>query len=678
MHVNFRQGRSRARYSRLRLWTCYLVLTLGQAPLLAAGNTPGPDLTAMSMESLMNLEVTSASRKSQRLSNTAAAVYVITKEEIRRSGLTRVPELLRLVPGMQVSRIDASRWAITARGFAGEFSNKLLVLVDGRSAYTEIFSGVYWDSQDTLVDDIERIEVVRGPGAAMWGANAVNGVINIITKNARDTQGSLISFGAGNEDGPMTLYRFGGRAGGATWYRFSAGYSGGVTPAAGQPKDAAYRPFQAGFRMDSDLSDRDKLMLRLSVHNSWNRSYREVPQSSPPWMAQRANETDHQEGAILARWSRRLGSGEVSIQGYFEHYQLQDLWRNESQSTADLELQHRMRLNSRHELNWGLGIRQIDDRLDKGLLSITPGSMGRRKYSFFAQDEWALWPEAITLTAGSKFEHNYFTGFEIQPTLRLMWTPDPVQSVWAAVSRAVRTPSRVDRGLNLPVAAMETPYGPPGMVMISPNPGFRSEGLLAYELGYRNQTSQRLSIDLTAFYNRYSHLSAFELSAPYLSMESESPHLVLPLIRMNGGGGEVHGAELAAQATLTDRWKLFGSYSRLETRLRQASVFLPSFSTDFASSNSPSYQAQGRSQFNLSSRWSLDASVYSVGAITALRIPRYTRADVRMACQLSPDFELSLNGQNLLRPEHVEFLSEGMERAYPIRRSVFLRITGRF
>ncbi len=470
---------------RLLLVTASLTLTCSA---VSAERSNGVDLTELSIEEVLQLEVTSAAKKPQKLANTAAAIFAITADDIRRSGATSIPEALRMVPGLQVARIDANKWAITSRGFNGRFANKLLVLIDGRSVYTPSFSGVYWEVQDTLLADVDRIEVIRGPGAALWGANAVNGIINIITKHARDTRGSLLTAGAGTEERGFGSLRYGTALSDAAFLRFYAKYfnrDSSVDPE-GQDTSDAWEMVRSGLRLDWQLTDHDDLTVQGDVYHGDAAQTLSLPSFLPPFRERRTVDIDWAGGNLLARWQHRFSElSNLTLRAYYDRTDRdeKDIIR-ETRDTFDLDVQHQFSWGSRQDIIWGLGYRFTDDKFTSSpFITIQPNSRSQHLFSAFVQDDITLIKDRLHVILGSKFEHNDYTGFEIQPTARLLWTPHKRHTVWTSISRAVRTPSRGDNDTLtnqriLPPGTPENPGPLPTLVRFLGNRDFVSGALV--------------------------------------------------------------------------------------------------------------------------------------------------------------------------------------------------------
>ncbi len=456
-------------------------------------------LLDLSLEELMELKVTSLAKKPVSLARSPAALTVITAEEIRRSGLTTIPEVLRLVPGIDVAQIDANKWAISSRGFNGRFANKLLVLIDGRTVYSPVFTGVYWDVQDMLLEDIERIEVIRGPGGTLWGANAVNGIVNIITKHAKDTQGGLAQAGAGDQERGLGALRYGGKMGEDVHYRFSGKYFSRDDFVTAREDDAhdQWHMVRGTFRLDWDTSERDELMLQGAIYDGEADETGILTSLTPPSVLSATDTTELSGGHALLRFTHRQSdASEWVVQAYFDRAErFDDALGPIDVDTYDLDFQHRFPTGEHHELTWGLGYRRVEDDLpDAFTVSFDPLSRGVDLWSAFVQDEIILM-EDLRLTLGSKFEHNDYSGFEFQPSARALWEVRPQHILWGAVSRAVRTPSRAESDFRVNVAASPGPVSPV-LVSILGNPDVEAEELFAYELGYRGWLTSQMYIDL--------------------------------------------------------------------------------------------------------------------------------------------------------------------------------------
>jgi len=658
-----------------RLALLVITVFLARAPLTADGPKGVRDLADASLEDLMNIEVTTVSKKDQKLSQAPAAIYVITQEDIRRSGMSAIPDLLRMVPGLQVGQMQAGSWGVSARGFNSQSSDKMLVLVDGRSIYSPIDKGVFWDEQDIPLDDIERIEVVRGPGATMWGANAVNGVVNIITKKAKDTQGSLATAEAGNGQLGAEL-RFGGSLGGDGYYRIFSKYTDGEDLKSSQLTIDGLRSLHSGVRADWSLSDKDSLTVEGDLFHTLAGSAINVFQLTPPYGAIAGSDTHGDGGDAMVTWSQVQSSrSRTQLRVSVDRSQRSDIQESESHSTVDADFQHEFALTASHDLVWGLGFRDSDIHYSEGFdIGANPAHRNEQLISAFVQDQWKIPGDRLSLSLGSKFEHNSFSGYDVQPSARLMWTPDARHSAWLAVSRAVRTPSYVDQAIRVNYEVIPTPEGLPAVVTIFGNPLSRSETVLAYEFGYRLQATRRFSVDISAFYNRYRHLQTVEPQAVYLSIDPQPVHLVEPLLLANGMHGESWGGEISANWNVTSHWRLIPGYSYLRLDLHDDPTSLDTAALAVVT-QSPRHQFQFRSNLDLSRRLQFDAGVYYNDALTGYNIPAYTRLDARLGYRLRPDLDLSLIGRNLQGGQHQELISLGSYVPATIGRTVFLKLT---
>ncbi len=640
-------------------------------------------MASLNLEDLLKIEVSSVSRKTQKMADTAAAAYVISQEDIRRSGATSIPEALRLAPGLDVARIGSSAWAVSSRGFNGKYANKLLVLMDGRTLYTPMFSGVFWDIQDTMMEDIERIEVIRGPGAAMWGANAVNGVINIITKQSQNTQGNLAVAGVGSHERGFAGFRHGGQVGGDTHYRvYGKGFDrNAVTDSAGQDAHDDWRSLQVGFRMDTRISGDDKLTVQ---GDAYRMTVGEMGSSSavfaPPYTADFIADSQAKGANLLVRWERRLSAqSEFSLQAYYDRVQFNATKLSDVQDTLDVDFQHRLRPNATHDLMWGANLRYIHSSSEGTPdISFTPANHGYRNISAFAQDDIALVPERLRLTLGAKLENSHFGGTQFQPNVRLLWTPDEENSVWASVSRASRTPSRGEaeaRIALLMVPPSQATSFLPMQLATAANPDLGAEKLTAYEIGYRAQWHPRLSWDVAAFANHYRGLSQWSTGTPSLAF-SPLPYLSMPLAYVNASTTtRTYGMEMTVDWRALDWLRLEGTFTRLVMNAPPYDGTNPD-----VAGLSPRNQASLRCLMDLSATTQFDLWLRRVGPLTAQtqRIDGYTALDVRLGWMPRKGLDLSLVGQNLLDSRHPEFTENATRPNYEIPRGVYAKATWRF
>ena len=625
-------------------------------------------LIGLSLEELMDVEVTSVSRRSQKVSEVAAAVFVITQDDIRRSGATSIPEALRMAPGVQVARIGTDKWSVSIRGFNGRFANKLQVLIDGRSVYNPLFAGVLWEQLDTLMEDIERIEVIRGPSAAVWGANAVNGVINVITKKAAETQGLFLTAGGGSFEHGFFGARYGGKINDNIPYRvYAKGFTrDNLTSTSGVNANDAWHSARGGFRMDH-IRGIDQLTLQGDLfYNSIGDRLDKTQLSAPIILAETAR--GHSTGGnIRLRWDRTYSDNSaVTLQTYYDRVDYRVLTTSQFRTESfDIDFQHRFSFWERHNLTWGVNYRLFHNKVfDTELISLRPRQQTNHLASLFIRDEISLIPEYLRFTLGARLDHNDFTGFEIQPNARLIWTPNRQNSVWASVSRAVRIPSRAAHDVALNVRTLDAIPGSsttlpfPVLAQIVGSSNFNSERLIAYELGYRHQFTPQASVDIAAFYNDYSQLS--DLSPGLPSVQSGfPPHLVLPVMLTNKASAHTYGVELSADWRPHNRWRLQGNYSYLEMHINSDSAFKQIDSTTGSADKvSPRHQVSLRSNYDLSDRLQLNLWLRYVGRIELYNIPSYVTLDTRLAFKPTKNVELFLVGQNLLSENHREIVAD--------------------
>jgi iron complex outermembrane receptor protein len=632
-------------------------------------------LKGLNLEELIEVETfnpkaMSAARKIQKLSETAAALFVLTQEDLRRAGVTRISEALRMLPGVQVARIDANKWAISARGLNGPYASKLLVMIDGRSVYTPLRSEVNWDVQDLLIEDIARIEVIRGPGASLWGANAVNGVINIITKSAQETQGNLITTyaGKGEEKGIVGVQHGGTLENGLAYRVYGKFYDHDhFLNAEGQAQHDDWQMHRGGFRLDWKATDKDSFSLQSDAYDG---TANQTVLVSLPVLHFLNDEVELEGANVLGRWERHLDQGDMILQAYYDHTYREDSALGESRDTYDIDFQHRWPRNDTQEYIWGLGFRQSRDNIaNSPVLFYNSAQRQSNLFSAFVQGEFLLQP--VRLTVGSKFEHNNYTGWEIQPTLRALWNLNAQHSFWAAVSRAVRTPSRSDVDANTETIDVQRQI----KLSVRSVHNVVSETLQAYELGYRFAPSKRLLVDTTAFVNRYDKLRNIEqIGFDFFSLP---PTIILE--NNNKMYGEVYGLELALHWQVLETWKLVGTYSYLNVQLH---LHGPSnLLGESEEGDSPRNQASLRSLWTLPYKMELDGAWYYVDNVPNQHTKRYHRFDVRFGWQPKPAWELSLGARNLFDSQHREFgraFNGNIIFADEVPRAVYMQLKYRF
>lgn len=628
------------------------------------------DYLDLSIEELMNIkvtDVTSVSRRSQKLFEVPSAVFVISQDDIRRSGVTSIPEALRMAPGVEVERIGTDKWAISIRGFNGRFANKLQVLMDGRSVYNPLFAGVQWDLQDTLIEDIERIEVIRGPAASVWGANAVNGVINIITKKAADTQGTLLTAGGGSFEHGFVGARHGGKINENTHYRvYSKGFTrDNLKSTNGENVLDSWHSARGGFRLDHGRGI-DQVTLQGDIfYNAMGDTLDKSLLSAHLHGLNQAR--GHSEGGnIRLRWDRTISDkSSIMLQTYYDRtdYRLLTATMFKAES-FDIDFQHRFPLFNSHDLTWGTNYRMYHNNFyDTELISLNPRKQTNHLASVFARDEITLIPDHLRLTLGVRLDHNDFTGLEVQPDARLAWTPHPDHSIWLSVARAVRTPSRAENDVLLNTRTLDplislSPLPLPILPYIAGSTNLNSEKLLAYELGYRHQFSQQATVDIATFYNDYSQLR--DLSAGDIWLHSKpSPHLMLPTTFNNQASGYAYGIELSADWKPFERLRFQGNYSFLEMQIHSNSIFkLIDPTTGGADKTSPRHQIAFRSNYDLSDKLQINLWLRYRSEIPLYGIPDYTTLDTKLIYKPKRNLELFLVGQNLFSQNHKEFVSD--------------------
>jgi len=634
----------------------------------------------MSLSELGNLKVTTVSKEPEEVWRTPAAIYVITQEDIRRSGATSIPEVLRLAPGVEVARIDSDHWSVGIRGFGNELSRSLLVLIDGRSVYTPLFAGVYWEVQNLPLEDVDRIEVIRGPGGTIWGSNAVNGVINIITKKAKDTHGALVSIGGGNVDQGTGEFRYGGGNGKGFDYRlYGMGFSRGSELHLDHDPFDKWQTGQAGFRTDWDMQSHGTLTVQGDIYKGDDGERVSVASYSPPFRNTVDSNAAVSGGNLLGHWKRELGVGsDVQIMAYFDRTSRMEPQFGEIRDTLDVDFLHHLTLPYHQDFLWGLGARWSPSDFIQLVptINFTPHQQTDKLYSAFAQDEIPIVENQLSLTLGSKLEHNIYTGFEVEPSARLLWTPTPRQTVWASVTRAVRTPSRVDEDVELTALLLPNPLA---FLQVVGNGHFFSEQLIGYEAGYRGLVTPKFYMDIATFHNDYNYLFSFGFQNATVSVETSPPppHLLLMFPIVNGIQGTTDGFEVAPDWRPERWWELKGSYSYLHMDLRRRPGNLDKGNVLADEGSSPQHQVVIQSLFNLPKHFEFDQTYRYVSALPALSVPSYGTADLRLGWRPTQHVEFSLSGQNLLQPQHVEFVSDpGLP--VEIMRSAYGKVTFRW
>lgn len=587
-----------------------------------------------------------------------AAIYVITEEDIERSGQRTIPDLLRMVPGMEVARIDANKWAVSARGFNNRFANKLLVQMDGRTLYTPLFAGVFWDERDTLLADIQRIEVIRGPGATLWGSNAVNGIISIVTKPASETQGWLMEGGSATDQSAQGFIRYGGQANKDVHYRVYVKYfdwDNGYGQNGQQGFDG-WDQLRGGFRVDCKLSDEANLMVQGDLFQGKLGDTLTVPVLTPPF-AQIVDERINTGGGFfLARYNYVFSKeSDLSLRFFYDRTHRAEFLFRENRDIFDVDFQHRFPISERHDLIYGASYRYTTDDIRGSFqLSTDPTARGDHQVSCFVQDDVTLVKDRLHFIFGSKFEYNDYTGFEGQPSGRLLWTPSERQTVWGAISRAVRIPSRGDENI-LGIQPIIPPGGGiplPVLPTLVGSPTLPSEEVISYEAGYRISPTDKLQFDLAGFFNDYDHLRTGEPQQPPVLRLAPLPHLFLPVVIGSRLQGETYGVELAASWRPAEFWKLHAGYTWLQVQLHRDAG---SLAGEGEENDTPHNQFNLRSYLDVTRTLKFDTGLYYVDNVSAFNIPHYVRLDARIAWQPRTGVEAVLGFQNLLDPRHLEF-----------------------
>jgi len=615
-------------------------------------------LKSLTLEQLGNLEVTTQSKEPTEVWNTPAAVYVLTSEEIRRSGVTSVPDALRLVPGVNVFRVNGSRnWAVGIRGLADQFSRYVLVLIDGRSVYTPLFGGVLWTINNVMLEDIDRIEVIRGPGGTIWGADAVNGVINIITKHSEDTKGTLVSAGGGSVDQNTEDLRYGSEHNRWTWRADAFGFVRGPEHhLQNQPDYDSSRDGQVGFRLDHNTGP-DEFTFQGDAYWGKFGDAQNLSTYQPPATFISYQSTNVSGGNLRARWRRQFSDkSDIYLQAYWSHDHRIGSNFGEERDTYDVDFLHRLPATPHQQFTWGAGIRLSPSTTRHTVPTdgFDPGDRTESIYSAFVQEELRLIPGKFSLTAGSKLEHNNYTGFEYQPNARLLFTPTDKFSAWASVSRAVRIPDRVNEDIQNDIFV---PLPTLTFLRLQGNHQLISERLVAYEAGFRTLIHPRLYLSATGFYNAYRNIIAF---GP-LALASAPVPPFPPGTRLfgvqyeNGIHGATDGAEIAPDFQAASFWRIRSGLSYLNIDLKNEPGFTGILTLPSLRGSSPRYQAFIQSEINLPRHFEFDQSFRYVDSLPAQSVRAYTTADARIGWNPTRSLSLSLTGQNLFQPHHAEF-----------------------
>jgi iron complex outermembrane receptor protein len=637
-------------------------------------------LKQLSLEELGQVKVTSTSKEPEAVWDTPAAIFVISHDDIERSGATSIPEALRLAPGVEVARIDSSKWSIGIRGFGSRLSRSVLVLIDGRTVYTTLIAGTYWEVQDTLLEDVDRIEVIRGPGGTIWGPNAVNGVINIITKSSKDTHGDYVSLGGGNEEEGYLNARHGGGDGKTFDYRmYAKAFNRGPEFHPGGVNFDRWRDAQIGFRMDWSGSA-DDVSLHGDIYDQGNGESVSATSYTVPYQ-QIINSTAPLSGwNITGNWKRTFDEGsDIQLNAYFDRTNRQEADFSDIRNTFDIDFLERVALPGQQHLSVGLGGRASkgDDRVVVSGLAFVPYDRTDELFTAFVQDEIALFPHKLTLALGTKALKTNYTGVQFEPNGTLLWTPTNHQTVWAAFTHALRTPSDGERDFYLSGFIGIAPSGLPYFARFNANRNFRSEELNGYEAGYRNLVAKNLYLDLAAFYNHHGDLFSEDITgSPYIETNPAPVHILLPAEFGNGLVGTTSGGEIAPDWKVTDRWRLRASYSFLEMKLRRGTGSLDVGTASIVAGSSPRHQVLLQSSLDISTALSFDLAYRYISALPGIAVASYSTADARFSWQATQHLAFSIAGRNLLQPHHAEFNSDPGP-LIGIKRSVYGQITWR-
>jgi iron complex outermembrane recepter protein len=671
--------------------TAFIAVAAFQALLLAQAIAPAPVAAMidnrfldMDLAQLMQVTITSVAKRPQTLADTAAAVYVISQEDIRRSGVTSIPEAIALAPGLYVARISSSKWSISSRGFGGYTSNKLLVLIDGRSVYTPAYSGTFWDMQNTLLEDIDRIEVIRGPGGTIWGANAVNGVINIITKKAQDTQGTLLRAGTGNQERFMGGARHGAKLGDTTYARLyitGNDRAANVLPS-GEDAYDGWNTLQTGFRADGTIGGGSVWTLQGDLfRNDGNQVVFPLWVDGPPYIIADYDTYSASGGNLVGQWQHQFSEGDrFSLKAYYDYNERQESYYEQKFRTFDLDLQYETVLGELNNIIMGVGYRLVDGAFDN-TFSISIPDQNNDLYSAFFQDEITLISDRLWLTLGVKYEHNDFTGGEWQPGCRLLWKPATDHTLWGAITRAVRTPSIVENSGEVTITSMPSPWGD-RKVTLKGNPDFDAETLVAYEAGYRWQARPDLFVDVATYYNDYNDLyTTTSRTDPF------DPGLELT----NNRSGYGYGLEVSSNWQPRSWLKLVFTYQYQRFEF-QGSLLLNDVTgaliiDDFSAINTPRNKASFQSSIDFARNWQFNAWLRYMDEIQGRRdvdlinltpVDAHFLLDANIIWKPKENIEVMFAGQNLLNSSQLEYIAELITPATEIKRGFFAKITWNF
>lgn len=655
-------------------------------PTKCLAETTGTDqqsnpLKTLTLEQLGNIKVTTASKEPESVFNTPAAIYVITQEDIQRSGATTIPDVLRLAPGVEVAQADSHTWSVGIRGFGSNLTRNVLVLIDGRTVYTTLLAGTYWEVQNVMLDDVDRIEIIRGPGGTIWGPNAVNGVINIITKSTKETHGVMVSARGGDTEQGSLNARYGGSSGNLDYRIYELGFNQGPQYHPDGINFDRWRAIQAGFRTDWAKNPRDTFTFQGDIYDEGAGTGVTVANYTQPF-SQVVYGTERLSGGnILGRWQRVFGEGkDFQFQAFYDRTNRHQPNFADLRDTYDIDFLDRFRLPFRQQVSWGLGARfsRGDNPVVVPGLTFLPSPRTDRLLTAFLQDEIALIDKRLTLTLGTKFLETNFTGLQLQPTGRLLWTPSNKQSVWAAFTHAVRTPSDAEENFTLLGFTGQIVNGLPFFARFNPNPNFRSEELNGYEAGYSFLARKTLYLAIAGFYNHYSDLFSEDITGPPFVESSPPPtHILLPARFGNGLLGTTKGIEFAPEWRPLATWRLRAAYSYLQMNIEKSRGSLDIGTAPFIEGSSPKHQLSFQSGLDFAKVFSFDLTYRYVGALPALnqKVPAYSTADVRFDWKIGREIKLSAVGRNLFQPHHPEFGGVDPGPLVQIKRSAYGQIT---
>jgi iron complex outermembrane receptor protein len=660
-----------------------VVLLLSAAVAMAAESAPKSDnqnpLKDLTLAQLGNVEVTTASKAPEQVWRTSAAIFVLTQDDIRRSGATTIPAALRLVPGVEVAQINSNRWSIGIRGFGSRLTRDVLVLIDGRTVYTTLLAGTYWEVQNLMLADVERIEVIRGPGGTIWGPNAVNGVINIITRSSKDTHGAYVSVTGGNVEEGIINARYGGGDGNGLDYRvYGMAFDRGPQYHPDGIDYDRWRSVQGGFRVDIAKNDHDRFTVQGDAYDEGAGESVNATTYAPPYSQVLDGTARLSGGNILARWQGIQGEGkDFQLQVYYDRANRHELNFEDLRDTFDVDFVDRFRLPWAQQFSWGFGTRFSRGKnptIVSGLYFL-PETRTDRLFTGFFQDDIGIVDDKLTLSLGTKLLITNYTAAQFQPTVRLLWTPRKTQTFWASFTHALRTPSDAERALYLTGFTGAFINGLPFFARFNANPNFHSEELNGYEVGYRQLFRENLYVDIAAFHNHYGDLFSEDLTgAPFVENSPAPPHYLLPAQFGNGLVGITKGIEIAPEWKPLPSWRLGASYSFLQMRLMKGTNSQDVGIAQFTEGSSPRHEVTAQSGFDFNKAFSLDLTYRFVSGLPAQKINPYSTADALFTWHTRSHLSFSVVGRNLFQPYHYEFASDPAPNV-ATRRNVYGQIT---